>query len=227
MDMSQIDVLRWQDWAGHACYVLLAASYLVTDMYLLRVLAVAALGLEAVYFVFGADSPLWVGIGWNALFVLINVVQLVRLTRDRARSRLSDEEHVLHQGLFSELDKVQFKRLVAGGEWRDVPAGTLLTRERNPVDAITVMVTGIAQVEVGSKTIALLRAGAFVGEMSLLTGENASATVTTLVPSRLFVLAKSRLESFMKSDSSVLSAMHRAIGRDLAVKLRAHVESIT
>jgi hypothetical protein len=59
-----MDLMEWQDWVGHFSYLMLAVSYLVTNMYWLRALAIVALGLEGVYFYFSGDAPLWVGIGW-------------------------------------------------------------------------------------------------------------------------------------------------------------------
>ncbi len=61
--------MRWQDWAANACYVILAASYLVTNIYWLRILAVVALAFEGVYFYFGAEILLWIWIVWNVFFI--------------------------------------------------------------------------------------------------------------------------------------------------------------
>ena len=64
--------MSWEDWAGNFCYLLLAVSYLVTSLLWLRILAIAALGLEGIYFYFASTPPLWVGIARAAVFVGIN-----------------------------------------------------------------------------------------------------------------------------------------------------------
>ena len=50
--------MGWQDWIGTASYALLAASYIVTNIYWLRLLAIVALTAETAYFYVG-------GRGWR------------------------------------------------------------------------------------------------------------------------------------------------------------------
>src|SRR5258706_4467536 len=119
-------LMTWQDWAANFCYLILAASYLVTNLLWLRVLAIVALGLEGIYFYVASRPPLWVGIAWAAIFVGINLVQLLLMTRDRLAVRMSERERLLHRGLFAELTPVQFHRLLKIGEWREVEDGTTL-----------------------------------------------------------------------------------------------------
>jgi hypothetical protein len=211
--------MGWQDWAGNVCYIILAISYAVSNIYWLRSLAMVALAMEMVYFFFGAERPLWVGIGWNVVFIGTNAIQLALLTRERLRVRFSDQERLLHGGLFRELSPVDFNRLLKVGKWRDVAEGTLLAREDAPIDDVSVIVAGAAKVEVGGKLVALLQPGAFIGEMSFLTKGNASADVTTATPSRLFSIGKSQLEALFASNAGIQTAIHRLIGQDLARKL--------
>ena len=82
------------DLIGTASYVLLAVSYMVTNIYWLRLLAIIALTAEAIYFYMAGDSALWVGILWAGIFNLINIVQLGILTRSRLKVRMSAEERM-------------------------------------------------------------------------------------------------------------------------------------
>ncbi len=220
MNTPAFELLRWQDWAGNACYILLAASYLVTNIYWLRMLAIIALAFEALYFWFGAVTPLWVGIVWNVVFVAINILQLIILYRERWQVRFTDSERLLHQGLFAEFGPIEFSRLLKSGAWRQVYAGTLLTIEGRTVPDLFVLVQGLAKVEVAGETIALLQPGAFVGEMSLLTHEPASATVITVADCLVFAISQEKLSELLDKDDAVRSAVHRVIGRDLVTKLK-------
>jgi hypothetical protein len=211
--------MGWQDWAGNVCYMILAISYAVSNIYWLRGLAIVALAMEMIYFFFGADRPLWVGIGWNIVFIGTNAIQLALLTRERMRVRFSDQERLLHGGLFRELTPVDFNRLLKAGKWRDVPEGTELARENAPITDVSVIIAGAAKVEVGGRLVALLQPGAFVGEMSFLTKGNASADVTTATPSRLFSVSKPQLEALLEGNAGIKTAIHRMMGQDLARKL--------
>jgi hypothetical protein len=219
MDWLSLTWMGWQDWAGNVCYIILAISYAVSNIYWLRGLAVVALAMEMIYFFFGADRPLWVGIGWNVVFIGTNAIQLALLTRERMRIRFSDQERLLHGGLFHELTPVDFNRLLKVGEWRDVAEGTVLARENAPITDISVIIAGAAKVEVGGKIVALLQPGAFIGEMSFLTKSNASADVTTATPSRLFSVSKSQLEVLLEGSAGIKTAIHRMMGQDLVRKL--------
>jgi Cyclic nucleotide-binding domain len=217
-----LESLRWQDWAGNACYTLLALSYLFTNMFWLRALAIVSLAFEAVYFYYGAASPLWVGIGWNAIFVAINLVMLILLfINERTRRRYNHDEVILKRSLFTDLDGAQFTQLLNAGQWQDVKRGTVLTTQRAPVDTFFVIADGMAEVEVDGRIIAILQNGAFVGEMSLMTDEPASATVTAIANCRLFALEKLALGKLLAKNPELQRELTRIIGRDLSRKLRS------
>jgi CRP-like cAMP-binding protein len=219
--LDLVEALRWQDWAGNGCYLLLATSYLFTNMFWLRVLAIVSLAFEAVYFYFGASPPLWVGIGWNAIFVSINLAMLILLVlSERARRFASTEEAMLKRGLFADLEHQDFNRLLKIGEWREVPRGTVLTRQHHELDHFYALADGLAEVEVDGRMIGILQNGAFIGEMSLLTNEMASATVTTIASCKMFVVEKQALNQLLGKYPEIQRGLAHTIGRDLSRKLR-------
>ena len=216
-----LESVRWQDWAGNACYTLLALSYLFTNMFWLRVIAILSLAFEAVYFYFGASEPLWVGIGWNAIFVSINLVMLVLLLRARRVLRLSADEAMLKRGLFADLEGANFTRLLRSGEWTEIPRGTVLTREGQTVESFFVIVDGLAEVDVRGHVVSILQNGSFVGEMSLLTNAPAAATVTTLAVCRVFRIGQRQLHELLARHPEIRAGLDRTIGRDLVRKLKS------
>lgn len=219
MDWLSLNWMGWQDWAGNLCYLILAVSYGVSSIYWLRGLAIVALALESVYFFFGSDTPLWVGIGWNFIFIAMNILQLALLVHRRLRVRIDEQERLLHRGLFSELPLSEFHRLLRIGNWRDVDADTRLAAEGRPVPDVMVLVSGAAKVEIGGKLVALLQPGNFVGEMSFLTKGNAVADVTTVGRTRLFCIEKEKLQALFHGSAEINTAIHRTIGQDLVRKL--------
>ena len=209
----------WQDWAGNSCYLILALSYLVTNLFWLRALAVAALGLEGIYFYFASSPPLWVGIAWAVVFVAINLVQLLLMARERFSVRLSAGDHKIRREVFAEMTPLQFHRLLKIGAWRDLSEGAALTRQDRPVPELILIAQGRAAVLLDSQPVATVGGGSFVGEMSFLSGGGATATVVALSPLRLFVVAKPELCRLLKSDPCTEAALLKAIGRDLTLKL--------
>jgi Cyclic nucleotide-binding domain len=213
-------LMAWQDWVGNFCYLILAGSYLVTNMYWLRLLAIVALGLEGVYFYFSGDTPLWVGIEWAVVFVSINLVQLIVMTRNRIRVRLTDEQQALYRDRFAKLDPVNFDRLVRAGAWQDLPAGIVLAREGAAVDSVYLLVDGSARVDCAGRPIAMLWPGSFAGEMSFLSGEAAAATVTTASPCRVFAVRQDRLRALLGKHEEIRVVLQELFGYDLVRKLR-------
>jgi hypothetical protein len=212
--------MRWEDWAGNFCYLILAVSYLVTNLFWLRILAVLALGLEGIYFYFASTPPLWVGIAWAVVFVSINVIQIGLMTRQRLRVRISELEGVLHRGVFGEMTRVDFHRLLKLGSWREIPKGAKLTIEGEPGAELFFIAKGSARVTLGYNLLSVLHPGAIVGEKSFISGGNASATVIAETSLRAFVVNKLALRALMKHNLGIEMAILKIIGRDLTTKLR-------
>ena len=62
---------------GHTTYALLALSYLVRDIYWLRLLAIPASICSIAFCYFNTpDHPVWLIIGWNLIFLTVNIWQV-------------------------------------------------------------------------------------------------------------------------------------------------------
>jgi Cyclic nucleotide-binding domain len=209
----------WADVPGHVSYVLIAISYWLTNIYWLRVTAVLGLSLEIVYFrLSGGD--LGAGIGWDLVFIAINLYQIYWLVAERRKLRRMEHAHLLRQGVFAGFTDAQLARLITAGSWRDIEPGTVLTEQGKPVPELVLICDGQALVDVHGTTVANLRGGAFVGEMAFVSGNPASATVIVEQPTRAFVFEMERLRKLVEVDDLVGVAIHRVIGRDLAAKLK-------
>lgn len=207
------------DIPGHIAYVVLAISYYLTSILWLRVLAVIGLALEVIYFML-VSSDLYTGIGWSAIFIVINAYQLGWLIRDRLRLRLPHEEKSVLRRLLTGLEDVQISRLLDASEWRELAADDYLMRENQTVDELYFLFSGRFGVDVGGKMVAHLESGSFAGEVAFLTGQPATASVIVERPARVLAISRVRLTKLCKSDSQVAGVIHQLLGRDLANKLR-------
>lgn len=108
---------------GHASYVLLIASMLMTRMSWLRLLAIGSGLLSIAYSLMIADH---VSASWEVLFVAVNLGQL-GLAAWRNRSvRFNQDERMFRETVVPSLDAWQLRRLLATGQWRQDPPGTTL-----------------------------------------------------------------------------------------------------
>lgn len=210
---------NWTDVPGHVSYVLIAISYYLTNIYWLRVTAVFGLGLEIVYFSL-AGGNMGAGIAWGMIFIAINLYQIYWLVDDRRKLRRVQDTHLLRQGVFAGFTDAQLARLVTSGVWRQLDPGTVLTQAGNEVTELVLICDGRAIVDVNGAIVATLRDGAFVGEMSFVSGKPASATVIIEQPTKAFVFNMARLRKLVETDELVAVAIHRVVGRDLASKLK-------
>jgi CRP-like cAMP-binding protein len=213
--------MSWNDLLGNVSYLLIACSYLVTNMLWLRVLAIIGLATESLYFCVVGTGSLWVAIGWSVVFLVINASQLARLLREMRATRLSDDERFLKEGTLASLSLLSFRRLMDAGQWQLGTAGQALTVQQADVTQLRVLTHGLAQVQVDGRTVAHIHPGGIVGEMSLLTGEPASATVTLSTDARYFQIDGAALKGLLAEHEDLQAQFHRALGNELSAKVLA------
>ena len=207
------------DLTGTLSYAVIAFSYLMTRIFWLRVCAVVGLFLEIAYFrLTGGD--LKIGIGWDLVFIGINLYQLLWLVRERARLRLPEKDAPLLREALSGLDDAQIAKLLTAAEWKDTAAGDVLTKQDAAVDSLYFLCSGRASVEVNGSFVTYLEKGSFVGEIAYLTNNLATATVVIDEPGRILAFSKQRMAKVSAADGQISSIIYQLLGRDLANKVR-------
>ena len=206
------------EWFGHLAYACLAASYFMTNIFWLRVLAVVSMLLELAYFNF-AGGDLTTGMSWNAVFVAINLYQLFWLLRDRLTLRLPEHDGPVLRSALTGLDDAQIARLLKAAHWKTVSKGKTLTTQHKPVDELYFICAGRLSVQVDGTVMAHLEKGSFVGEIAYLTGNPATATVVVDEPCRILAFSRTRLAKVVASDTHISGLIYQMLGRDLAMKM--------
>lgn len=207
------------NWPGHLSYVLIAISYWLTDIFWLRTVAVVGLSLEILYFLL-SGGDLRTGIGWDLVFILINLYQLSRLVQDRLSLRLPEEDRALLRKAFTGLDDVKIARLLGAGALTDFPAGATLAEENQALDKLYFICDGHVRVTIAGRAVSELEKGNFVGEVAFLTERPATATVVAETPLRALAFERDRLKQFFKNETEVAGLIYQLIGRELAHKIK-------
>ena len=122
--------------------------------------------------------------------------------------------------LFSPLSEEEKQRVARGALLQRYATGEDIVRQDEEGDTFYIITTG--QVEV-SKTdssghkgiLAQLQPGAFFGEMSLLTGEKRTATVTALEDADLIVINKACLAEVLQANPSIAQSFSQILERRL------------
>lgn len=155
-----------------------------------------------------------------AIFVAINLLQIAVLRR-RARSGSMLEEEV---GLFARLlgveDPGRQQRLRDLMVWRDVAPGDVLMRQDQPDPPLIYVARGGVHVECDGLRVGTCGPEEFLGEMSLVSGQTASATVIVAEPSRVASFDRDALAHYARAVPEVDTALTHALNRGLAAKVR-------
>jgi CRP-like cAMP-binding protein len=121
------------------------------------------------------------------------------------------------------LDDAQIEALAASARRVEYDRGSTLMREGEQGDSLLVIVRGTANVSVAGRprTVAGLGKGDIVGEMSLLTGAQRSATVTAVTPVVAYEIAKDDLEPLLIMSPSLFERF-----AEVAERRRAELDRI-
>ena len=111
--------------------------------------------------------------------------------------------------LFRGLDPTARDKLVHRFRTLEAKAGASLLEEGKPVDGLYVVVDGVLQVQKAGKTLAVLRGGDFFGEMSLLSGGSAAATVVVTEQATLLKLARNVCEDVLRERPELVETIKR------------------
>lgn len=152
-------------------------------------------------------------------WVTISCVGIARIWFVKRFVNLSPEEQQVASILVPKSKKDRAKRLLRIGRFVDASDGSRIADEGLPLRDLALLVRGHCRIEHGGKTVAILRDGALVGELTYATGAPATASVIVGEPSRLFLVNCVELRSFLAKNSDLALELESAITGDLRTKL--------
>ncbi len=205
-------------------YALLVAAVLSTRAGRMRALiAVAALfGLvHAVTIAGNSVAALWWGLLLAATLLVIG-----RRAAENSKVRFSEEEEQMLRGVFSALPRSRARHLLDQGFWLTGNDGDVLTREDEPVSHLYYLAAGEALVMSHGRQVGACRPGDLVGEVTFLSGDQASATVKLAGPARFWCAPANVLKPYMQAHEDVRLALEQGFARSLKAKLRQSNERI-
>lgn len=210
--------------ALHLGYALLVAAMLAPRLAVLRALvALAALAGLVRALAWTGDA---VAASWTALLLLVCLVLLGRAWLERRAVRFTDEEKAMVESLVAGLSTAGARHLIDQGLWLNGKTGDVLTREGEPVDHLYFLAEGEARVISGGRQVGTCRAGDLVGELTVLSGETASATVILNGPARFWCAPAENLKPYVEAHEDIRRALEHGFATALKAKLRASNRAI-
>ncbi len=208
----------------HLIYLLLIAAILAPRLQPLRLLVAAAATASLTRALLWTHNP--IDATWSGLLL---AACLLLLARGRLTGRTiaftADEKNMVDH-LVAGLSKSRARHLIDQGVWLTGKEGDVLTREGEPVTHLYFLAEGEARVMSGGKQVGSCGAGDLVGEVTVLSGETASATVILTAPARFWCAPAEDLRPYVAAHEDIRRAVEHGFAAALKAKLRASNRAI-
>jgi CRP-like cAMP-binding protein len=210
--------------AGQLVLLLLVAAVLQTRLARTRGL-VAIAGLLGCAHALLLRGDLVAAIWWGVLFGAALLV-IGRRAAENSRVRFTPEEETMLRGVFAALPRSRARHLLDQGLWLSGGQGDVLLREDEPVGHLYYLASGEARVLSHGRQIASCREGELIGEVALLSGDQATATVVLDGPARFWCAPATVLRPYLQTHEDVRRALEQGFAQSIKNKLRQSNERI-
>ena len=189
--------------AGHLAFGLIAFSFLVKDILWLRIVSILASLFSVFYNWVIPAEPMWIPIGWNFVFVLLNLYHIAIIIYEKRPVDMSPKHKELYETMFKNMTPVEFLKITKIADWVQFKSNELITQKGHSVPTLNLIYNGTVDVLVEDKKVAELKDGQFVGEMSFLTEKPATATCLVKHDTECLVWKQEQFKDLLKRNPSI------------------------
>ena len=201
--------------AGHLAFGLIAFSFIVKDILYLRLVSILASLFSVFYNWVIPVEPMWIPIGWNFVFVALNLYHIAIIVYEKRPVHMSPKHKELYETMFKDLTPVEFLKITKLADWEHFKSGEVIIQERHAVETLNLIYNGTVNVKVGGKKVAELKDGQFVGEMSFLTEKPATATCVVKHDAELLVWRQREFKELLKRNPSLYYSIQSLLSTQL------------
>lgn len=202
---------------GHMAYVVLIASMLMRTLLWLRIFVIMSAFLGIAYASIILNDP--VSTFWETCLVVVNIVQILRSHWRSLRAKFSTAEATMLARRMPGLSKGEARTLLDAGTWASLEKGAILTVQGERVDHLIYIAEGTAEVLHGGSVVAHCTPGTFVGEMTVVTGSPATATVRAPQQMIVWQIKAEALRSILGRADDTAREIEAAFARNYREKL--------
>ena len=205
--------------AGHLAFGLIAFSFLVKDILWLRTVSIIASLFSVFYNYFIPIEPMWIAIGWNFVFVTVNLYHIAVIIYEKRPVHMSPKHKELYETMFKGMTPVEFLKVTKIADWIHFKPGEVITQQGRPVPDLNLIYNGTVDVAVDKEKVAELKDGQFVGEMSFLTEKPATATCVVKHDSELLVWKQEQFKELLKRNPSLYFTIQSLLSAQVSSNL--------
>ena len=205
--------------AGHLAFCLIAFSFLVKDILYLRLVSVVASLFSVLYNFYIPVEPMWIAIGWNIIFILLNLYHVAVIIYEKRPVDMTDKEKELYETMFKGLTPVEFLKITKVAEWKKFNTPLPIITQGKPVKDLILIYNGTVDVLVNDNKVAELKDGQFVGEMSFLTEKPATATCRVEHNAECLVWPQKDFKDLLKRNPSLYFTIQSLLSEQVSNNL--------
>lgn len=161
------------------------------------------------------------------LMLVLLAIWLVRLWGDRRKDRkirFTPMEEVMRRTYLHTLPRDAAREFIDLGLWLRGRANDVLTSEGEPIANLYYLVSGEARATIQAREVGIWRTGDLIGEATILSGDDATATVTLIGPCTFWCASTPTLRRFLNDHEGLRSAIERSFSN--AVKDKLHTANL-
>ena len=201
--------------AGHLAFGLIAFSFLVKDILWLRLVSILASSFSVFYNWVIPIQPMWIAIHWNFVFIALNLYHIAVIIYEKRPIKMAPKDKELYETLFKELSPVEYLKISKVAQWKTYKSGETIIRQEHMVPDLILIYNGTVDVAVDGKSVARLKDGQFVGEMSFLTEKSATATCIVKHDTECLVWKQPEFKDLLKRNPSLYYTIQGLLSNQL------------
>ena len=155
---------------------------------------------------------------WNFIFIIANMIQVIRIYDDRRPRMIPPEMEDLYQGIFKNFTSKEFLYFMQLGQKEIVEDKKIMSLGERQRDLLLILNGNASVIREGSQIASLTR-GQFIGEISFLTDQPASADVYTKLNLEYIKWDQSKIRAIKISNNTFWSKLNSVLTNDLTSKV--------
>ena len=205
--------------AGHLAFGLIAFSFLVKDIFWLRIVSIIASLFSVFYNYVIPLEPMWLAINWNFIFIGVNLFHIGVILYEKRAVKMDAKNEELYSTLFKDMTPVEYLKISRAAQWETLKPNMRVITQGMPVPDLYLIYNGTVDVLVDNELIAELRDGEFVGEMSFLTEKVATATCKVRHETQCLVWKQRDFKELLKRNPSLYFTIQSVLSAQVSDKL--------
>jgi len=157
---------------------------------------------------------------WMIVFVIINLYQIIRIINERRKRYIEPKIFDIYETVFNSLSTFEFLTFWKMGIIKNVEGGNSIIQKDEKLKSILLLINGKVNVKSNGRVIAYLPRGSFIGEISYITKEGATADVIADGDATYIEWTNKELKMIQLNNKIFWTKIQNILLKDLITKLK-------